>query len=265
MMRRLITLLYKQTVLHFKSAFGLFFIVWSLIVNVMFSQASIITEYGLTNGDQSSADQLFHQGMESYISSDFINAYKAWSKAVESQHAKASFNIARMWLQGKVPGEAADEKKAIFFFKQAVSLGYQPAEKYLKQPEKRLSNQQDAAYLQETNLDKDIQKQTEDNERLQSTSILANNAWLKKYPNNAWVIQIFASQESALLKQMIRDYSLKDKAHILTEKIDGDLWYKLIYGQYASKQQALSARQLLPERLRKEKPWVRSVGAMKKG
>ena len=267
MMRRLTTLLYKKTVLHFKSAFGLFFIVWSLTfsANVVYSQAAVITEHGLSNGDQTQADQLFHKGMEYYIDSDFMNAYKLWSQAIERQHAKASFNIARMWLQGKVPGETSDEKKAISFFQQAANLGYQPAEKYLTQPEILLSKNQDPEYNQELKVNTDKQNEGVGGESLNSTSLLASNAWLNKYPNNAWVIQIFASQEATLLKQMIRDYSLKDKARILTEKIDGNLWYKLIYGQYASRQQALSARQLLPERLRKEKPWVRSVGAMKKG
>ncbi len=268
-MRRLTSLLPIETVHKSRKILGLFFIVWqiSFIVSFQFAfsnhaTANVITTHGLDKGDQNQEDQLFHQGMQAYMDSNYQQAYTAWSKAAENNHPKSTFNVGRMWLQGLVPGQSENKQQALTFFQQAANLGYAPAEKYLK------SNPENLVDTQASNVTKNQSSNLEENNQSESTIIQvdrsdADNTWLKNYSDNAWVIQIFASQDPNLLKQMIRDYSLKDKAQILTEKIENKLWYKLIYGQYVTKQDALDARQSLPERLRKEKPWVRSVSAMK--
>ncbi len=245
---------------------GLFFIVWQLSfiasIQLVVSNdvhANVITTHGLDNGDQSPEDQLFHQGMQAYLDSNYQQAYKAWSQAAGQKHPKAAFNIGMMWLQGQVPGQAEDKKQALGYFQQAASLGYTPAKAYLKKDPENLSvKQQTSTTKSESTIEQDSNSSNSD-----TRETYTNNTWLKQYSDSAWVIQIFASQDSSLLKQMIREYSLKDKAQIVTEKIEGALWYKLIYGQYETKQKALNARQSLPERLRKEKPWVRSVSAIK--
>lgn len=265
-MRRFSFLLHIKTVHKSNIMLGLFFIVWQLsfitsiqLVASSNAHANIITTHGLDNGDQSQAEQLFHQGMQAYLNSNYQQAYKTWSQAAGEKHPKAVFNIGMMWLQGQVPDQTEDKKLALEFFQQAASLGYTPAKAYLKKDPKNLSVKQQTNTTKSENT-VELGESASDSG---TTEVYTNNKWLKQYSDSAWVIQIFASQDSSLLKQMIRDYSLKDKAQILTEKIEGALWYKLIYGQYKTKQNALNARQSLPERLRKEKPWVRSVSAIK--
>jgi len=226
--------------------------------------ATIVTENGLSQGDQTHADQAFHDGLKAYVDSNYLLAYKTWKIAEKSDHDKASFNLGRMWLLGQVPGKSSNQSQALGYFKKSANLGYQPAIKMLQSLEKnprfelagkstlKIENEENVASsgLEESSLSEDKARQVK-------------NKWLNHYSDNAWVIQIFASQDADLLKQMIRDFSLKDQANILSETVKGQTWYKLIYGQFTTKNQASQAKESLPERLRNEKPWVRAISSIK--
>ena len=141
-MRRFRVLPNIKTVLNDKFLFGLFFIFWYVLVNVLFvdtlnfglsniAQANVVTFNGLDQGDQSDKEQWFHQGMQAYLDSDYQKAYSVWNKAAADVHSKAAFNVGRMWLLGQVPGQLKNKQQAEIFFKQSADLGYSPATQYL--------------------------------------------------------------------------------------------------------------------------------------
>lgn len=254
----------KKITLKIKRFVGLFFVVNCLVFG--FSQtnlANVVTVDGLVKGDHSKAEQSFHAGMRAYIDSNFQNAYKFWKEAEANNHPKATFNLGRMWLLGQVPNRLKNEKLASEYFEKSARLGYAPVQQYVQSsPLKNadLNEQQDIAQAKINNEKSLIAENNKPNSISNAKSI---NDWLNQYSDNSWVIQIFASQERNLLRQMVRDFSLKGETNILTERINGQVWYKLVYGNYANKQLALNARDSLPERLRKEKPWVREIAALK--
>ena len=258
---------FKKTALKLKKVLGLFFIAVCVLLNFQSTAvANLVTANGILKGDHSNSDHLFHQGMQAYLQSNFQKAYQFWKTAEADNHSKAAFNLGRMWLLGQIPGSLKNEKQALIYFKKSFSLGYLSAQVYIQNSQ----NQQiEFAAVPENN---SSNKLNEDEVFFSGRGIQTNriglyqaeNDWLKQYPDTSWVIQVFASQEPNLLKQMIRDFSLKGQAKILSERIDSQLWYKLVYGKYASEQLALSAKQSLPDRLKKEKPWVRSVKSIKK-
>ena len=229
--------------------------------------ANVVTENGLLQGDQTQAEQKFHEGMQAYVNLDYLQAYKTWKKAEANNHPKATFNLGRMWLLGQVPGSTSNQNQAFAYFKKSANLGYEPARRFVKEPV--LSSQLKTKSAEETLNRLNIKEgnpavaSSIDKEREEASNDKINNQWLKKYPDSAWVIQVFSSQDSELLQQMIRDFSLKGKANILSETVKGQKVYKLIYGQYVTEQQALNAKELLPERLRIEKSLVWPVSAMK--
>ena len=258
---------FKKTALKLKKVLGLFFIAVCVLLNFQSpAVANLVTANGILKGDHSNSDHLFHQGMQAYLQSNFQQAYQFWKTAEADNHSKAAFNLGRMWLLGQIPGSLKNEKQALIYFKKSFSLGYLSAQVYIQNSQ----NQQiEFAAVPENN---SLNKLNEDEVFFSDKGIQTNrigldqaeNDWLKQYPDTSWVIQVFASQEPNLLKQMIRDFSLKGQAKILSERIDSQLWYKLVYGKYASEQLALRAKQSLPDRLKKEKPWVRSVKSIKK-
>ena len=230
--------------------------------------ANVVTENGLLQGDQTQAEQKFHEGMQAYIKSDHLQAYKIWKKAEANNHPKATFNLGRMWLLGQVPGSASNQNQAFAYFKKSANLGYEPARRFVKEPvlSSQLKTKPTTGTLNHPNIKEDNPTaafSSVDKERREDSNDQISNQWLKQYSNSAWVIQIFSSQDSELLKQMIRDFSLKGKANILSETVKGQKVYKLIYGQYVTEQQALNAKESLPERLRIEKSLVWPVSAMK--
>ena len=253
----------KKIALKLKKVLGLFFIAVCVLLSFQsIAIANLVTTDGVLKGDHSKSDQLFHQGMQAYIKSDFQQAYQKWKTAEAGNNSKAAFNLGRMWLLGQVPGSLKNEKQALAYFKKSSSLGYSPAQKYIQG-----SQNQRAQFTAEVDsLNKSNEEEIPVSDTRTQTQDLtqSNNDWLEQFPDSSWVIQVFASQEPNLLKQMIRDFSLNGDARILSERIDSQLWYKLVYGSYANKELALQAKQSLPERLKKEKPWVRSITSIKK-
>ena len=257
----------KTTALKLKKVLGLFFIAICLLLKIQtVAIANVVTTDGILKGDHSKSDQLFHQGMQAYIESDFQQAYQLWKTAEEDNHSKAAFNLGRMWLLGQVPNSLKNEQQAMIYFKKSASLGYSSAQHFIQNSQQQsteiVAARQDDS-TPEANEEGIVSSDSADKADVANFDSL-NNDWLKQYPDSSWVIQVFASQEPNLLKQMIRDFSLKGEAKILSERINSELWYKLVYGQYANKQFALSAMQSLPDRLRREKPWVRSITSIKK-
>ena len=254
---------FKKTALKHKKVSGLFFITACLLLNVeSIAVANVITVDGVLKGDHAKHDQFFHQGMQAYIDSDYQKAYEFWKTAEAGNHSKAMFNLGRMWLLGQVPNSPTNEQQALVYFQKSANLGYKPAQNYIQGSQAQLNNAPQINSSSSAN-------ELDTSDVTTSKSVSANdlpqleNDWLEQYSDSAWVIQMFASQETDLLKQMIRDFSLKREARILTERVDSQIWYKLVYGNYANKQAALDAKQSLPERLRNEKPWVRSIASIK--
>ena len=256
---------FKKTALKLKKVLGLFFIAVCVLLSFQSTAiANLVTTDGVLKGDHSQSDQLFHQGMQAYMKSDFQQAYQKWKTAEAGNHSKAAFNLGRMWLLGQVPGSLKNEKQALAYFKKSSNLGYSPAQKYIQGSQNQRAQYAAAAEVDSLNKTNEEEMPVSDASAQTQDLTQPNNDWLKQYPDSSWVIQVFASQESNLLKQMIRDFSLNGDARILSERIDSQLWYKLVYGSYANKELALQAKQSLPERLKKEKPWVRSITSIKK-
>lgn len=237
-MRRIIaSLLYIKTA-PFRLFLGLFFIVWSI---TLFSQSSQSdgdsdTPQAKNNviAEQASEQlsQWYTRGLSAYLAGQYDVAYNQWLKAAEQKHAKSLFNLGRMWLDGKVYGEPRDSLKATKLFEQAAQLGYSPAKNMLD------------------NLDRYSQ-------HLSSQTLAQNDN------KTSWVIQIFASKDVQLVESIRQKNGITSESYIIQEQVEGTLWYKLIYGEYVSKDQAMLASQSLPETLQEYNPWLRKASSLK--
>jgi len=210
---------------------GLFFCLIILFWGVISTaSANVVTSYGLDKGDQTQAQEFFHQGLLAYLDSDFDNAYRFWKQSESQGHAKSTFNIGLMWLSGQVPQQDINEQQAESYFKKSLNLGYLPAENYINS-----SASENISVANQLEINSQPENQTHSNNND------SKNEWLNSYSESDWVLQVFATQDQLLLEQMIADNNLHDSSKILVEKINNEFWFKLIYGKFSSREEALNA------------------------
>jgi len=246
------------------------FFCWLLLNFYSNAQADVITAYGLEQGDQTEAQMHYHAGMQAYLASDYDSAFRDWRKAAENNHAKAAFNLGWMWHKGQVPSFDVDNMKAQQYFLKAYNLGYVPAQKYLSEsnlalPKSQASDVKAETQIAETqSVDSQVNRSSIQGKLTGSTDIPKDNAWLNSYSDSDWVLQVFATQNELLLRDMVSLESLDGNVNILVEEINNEIWFKLLYGKYNSRESALNAITTLPEAFQEEKPWVREIIAIKK-
>jgi septal ring-binding cell division protein DamX len=244
-----------RTVLHLLCAIGLFFIVWPSAAQSVDDKRDIVI---VDQGTEKNNAQLFHQGLQAYLKEDYATAADSWLESTKSGHAKSAFNIGIMWQQGQIPGQQVNLEQARKYFIQSARSGYAPAQSYLDE-----RNQTANTALQPDEEREPIAVKPVGS-KVKATEIKneAPKILVKKTTNqvrNYWSIQIFASKDLSHVKKMVEENDVNDKTIILTEKVNGATWYKLVYGQYDSHKDASTARDNLPKALKVGKPWVRMV------
>lgn len=232
-------------------ALGLFFIICSVNAQTIDSHAKpkakqrqvfIVGQVSTKIGED-----FFHQGLQAYLKEDYDLAIKHWLKSAENQHAQSVFNIGRMWLEGQVPEEQIDIEKANQYFSQAANLGYEPAKAYLN-----INQQVKSSVARKTTTKTNNKNKTETNKTKQKTKL-----------DSHWTIQLYASKDIDQVNKMIHKNNIKQQSTIFHENNNGDTWYKLLYGTYLNKKQAIVARDNLPAVLRVANPWVRNISIEK--
>jgi len=84
-------------------------------------------------------------------------------------------------------------------------------------------------------------------------------AWVKAQNPRYYTLQLASSTNAALIKKYFNENSLVGKAGYYKNKREGEYWYALVFGSYASVNDANAAIATLPKDLRKWSPWVRKL------
>ncbi len=88
-------------------------------------------------------------------------------------------------------------------------------------------------------------------------------AWLLQQPADYYSLQLLGSRQKApLLKYIERNQLDPGRCAYYQGNFQGKAWYVLVYGLFADRQAALTARRELPARVQKEKPWPRSLASI---
>lgn len=98
-------------------------------------------------------------------------------------------------------------------------------------------------------------------ESTQATATLPHREeWLLEQPEASFSLQLLGSRSEKSVTDFIQRHRLdKSQAAYYKGNYKGSAWYVLMYGVYPSKQAALAARDRLPAKVRKNKPWPRSL------
>jgi len=98
-----------------------------------------------------------------------------------------------------------------------------------------------------------------------NNKILHGKTWLLSQKNSHYSMQILAVRSKQELHQEIKKSGLEIEqlAYYPTVR-NGHVWYALLYGLFENRQQAQQALKKLPKHIRQNKPWLRSLRAIKK-
>lgn len=101
--------------------------------------------------------------------------------------------------------------------------------------------------------------------RLTKERLEASQAWIEQLANDRWFIQVFAadakrhSEVEFFLRRLPRATDEADKVKVYYSELSGSPRYGVIYGDYASREAAMSAMRSLPKELRANKPYPRQA------
>jgi len=88
-------------------------------------------------------------------------------------------------------------------------------------------------------------------------------AWLLEQPGNRYTLQLLGSRHQQPILDYIRGNKLDPERCAYYEgSFKGGEWYVLVYGIFPNRAAALAARDALPARVQKEKPWPRSFASV---
>ena len=93
----------------------------------------------------------------------------------------------------------------------------------------------------------------------QTSNLTAREKWLLSLDKEKYTLQMLGAREEASVQKHLARYpSLKEIAYHRTRHKDKD-WYVVVYGQFASKEQAKIELTKLPASLQASKPWARPI------
>ncbi len=85
-------------------------------------------------------------------------------------------------------------------------------------------------------------------------------SWLLDQPEESFSLQLLGSRNEKSIAEYIRSHKLDERQSAYYRGFyRGDHWYVLMYGIYPTKKAALEGRDRLPAKVRKLKPWPRSL------
>lgn len=108
-------------------------------------------------------------------------------------------------------------------------------------------------------LNKEVAKKAVEN-----IASVGDSGWLASVPSSHFTLQIFAGHDKSAAVAFVRKNSSLGKVGFFKYTHLGQVWYAVVYGNFASREAAKAASVKLPVALRGKSPWVRSVADIKK-
>ena len=96
----------------------------------------------------------------------------------------------------------------------------------------------------------------------QQTSEADGAGWYRQQPGESYVLQLFGSHSKQAALEFMRAQPGVSGLHYFEGRHQGKPWFVVTQGAYADRQQAQQAANRLPESLRRQKPWPRTISSI---
>lgn len=214
----------------------------------------------------------YSAGMKAYMSGDYELAKTLWMEGAEVKDAKSMFNLGLLHEQDMIKG--AGFERAEKWYRLAGENGYPAADYHLaqllankgeRQRQSRELLQRSAANGYSPARNKLGQVSSPELKApVRASREYQNQQWIDAQRTSNWTIQMLAFDDLKKVQNYIDQHSLHNKAAYFAEPTAEGLLYKLVYGSFADKQMADKARQELPNELKTNGPWLRSIASIQK-
>jgi TPR repeat protein len=214
------------------------------------------------------------------VKKDLSKALELYRKAADQEHSIAQNNLGVFYEKGIVV--PVDEKEAAKWYRKAAEVGYSYAQYNLGMlyVEGRGVEQdlKEAKYWLRIASRQGVNLATEELQKLQSAPpeavkpkpkpaiahapyhsnpVTKGLAWIEGQKPNHYTIQLARSKDIDWILKLASSSRLEQPLVQFRSQSKGEEWYNLIYGSFATKDEAQQAARLLPEALRRWTPWVR--------
>lgn len=218
----------------------------------------------------------YQNGLIAYLDGNYPLAQKRWLSGAQKKDPKSMFNLGLLHEQDKVSGASIDkamnwfslahdngypaaayhmaqrmldlggsDDEAIALINSAAKQGYAPAQRYLGTPLAVRKPGPSAETRVPSNQDGLAQVKVDD------------LTWISRQPAGNWTIQLLAFTDKNKVESFVKEHGLTARSGFYTEKVDGEVFYKLVYGSFNSKDKADFARQNLSPGMSEHGPWLR--------
>ncbi|MBM3343462.1 MAG: hypothetical protein FJY56_15345 [Betaproteobacteria bacterium] len=211
------------------------------------------------------------------VAQDHAKAHAFYREAAQKNHAAAQYNLANQYASGE--GVKLDYAQAEHWWTRAAEQGLVDAqinlgnfyyygvggERQLDLARKWLTAalNQGSAEAKET-LGKLDAHEAKPAAARPAADTLRREAWVLAQPAARFTIQILATAAQAVAREFIEQHGLTRSAAYVESQLQGNAVFRVVYGNYATREQADKALAGLPRALNANSPWVRSFAEMHK-
>lgn len=209
-----------------------------------------------------------------YLNGDGVAADPAraafwWRQAAVQGLMLAQYNLGTLYYRGL--GVPADPAQAAWWYRQAADQGSEPAREALaalqdagvvvpeEEPPADGEPAAAVAPLEEAGDRAAPAAAAPGAPRADLSQLALGVDWLRRQPAEHFTVQVFASNDPAVVRRFLARYRFSRQVAIYPFKRAGEPWYGVIYGRFATSREARAALAELPEAVRKGRPWLRRV------
>ena len=87
-------------------------------------------------------------------------------------------------------------------------------------------------------------------------------SWILAQEPSHYTIQILGVRDEKAVLKFVGKHRLWNRAAYFQSDYKGKNWFSLLYGIYSTRKDALSAKENLPEEIRKSSPWIRKMSSV---
>ncbi len=164
---------------------------------------------------------------------NYTLALNLWTKLAEQGDSVAQYNLGVFYSQGL--GTTANNYEANRWFRIASQSG-------LVQAYNRLQT-----------------KGIKPSGLIAIRTVVTPQHWVSELEPSNYTLQLASSKNKKLIEKYYNENNLQNKAGYYSSLRQGERWYALVFGSYATVAEAKMAFKDIPANLRKWSPWVRKI------
>ena len=219
----------------------------------------------------------YQDGLRAYFDGDFDLAQQHWLEAANAEDARSMFNLGLLHEQNKLPTSSNGD--AVNWYRLAADNGYAPASYHLAQRMlERGGSGDEAITLIQRAADQGYAPARRYLGLPVGSAVVGNyngvfeaselgyqtESWINRQTGRHWTIQLLVFTQKEQVLEFIEDHRLEAKTAYFSEVQNGEVFYKLVYGSFKSKDIASFARQNLSPALQQHDPWLRTWESVQK-